>query len=190
MFENWIVILVHQLVFQGMFMTKNILLSKKTGLQIRGKNREASVSILFFAVFITLSLGFSFIDSPPGYINLYPHDTALGLAFVILLLNLIISTISLIELKDSWRVGVVENQKTELVSSGIYRFTRNPYFVSYLLMFTGYTLLLQNIILLILSLTGFLFIHQMIIKEEQFLISVHGAAYTQYHKSVPRYLFI
>jgi len=93
-------------------------------------------------------------------------------------------------LKDSWRVGVLEDQKTELVTTGIYRFTRNPYFVSYFLMFAAYTVLLQNFILFGLSILGFLFVPKMIMKEEKYLYSVHGDAYVEYKTKVPRYVII
>ena len=93
-------------------------------------------------------------------------------------------------LKDSWRVGVLEDQKTELVTTGIYRFTRNPYFLSYFLMFAAYTVLLQNLTLLGLSILGFLFVHKMIMKEERYLYSVHGDVYVEYKTKVPRYVII
>ncbi|MCP4370343.1 MAG: isoprenylcysteine carboxylmethyltransferase family protein [Deltaproteobacteria bacterium] len=93
-------------------------------------------------------------------------------------------------MKDSWRVGVLEDQKTELVTTGIYRFTRNPYFVSYFLMFAAYTVLLQNLILFGLSILGFLIVHKMIMKEEKYLYSVHGDTYEQYKTKVPRYMII
>ena len=96
----------------------------------------------------------------------------------------------MIHLKDSWRVGVLEEQKTELITTGIYRFTRNPYFVSYLLTLVAYTVLLQNVILLGLSIVGFGCVHRMVMKEEAYLYSVHGDAYLQYKMKVPRYIIL
>ena len=93
-------------------------------------------------------------------------------------------------LKDSWRVGVLENQQTELIEDGIYRFSRNPYFLSYLIMFAAYTILLRNIILLVLSFVGFALIHAMVLKEEKYLAALHGEKYRQYQKKVPRYIII
>jgi protein-S-isoprenylcysteine O-methyltransferase Ste14 len=190
MIETWLIIVIHQSVFQGLFVAKNIILHKKTGKQIRGKNIEATVSIAFFAFFICVTLAISFFKLPFGETLILSNSTAMIAGSGLLLLNLIISTASLINLKESWRVGVIESQKTELVISGIYRFTRNPYFVSYLLMFAAYTIILQNVILLGLSILGFFLVHKMIIKEEKYLDSVHGEAYLQYKKKVPRYLFI
>ena len=188
--DIWVIILVHQIISQGMFVAKNIILSKKTGKQIRGNNREANISIAYFIVFIVASLIISILKQPIGEIRVLNSLSAITIGLVLLFLNLIIAAASFVNLKDSWRVGVLEDQKTELISSGIYRFTRNPYFLSYLIMFVAYTVMLQNIILLVLSILGFVFVHKMILKEEQYLYSVHGAGYIQYTKKVPRYLFV
>ena len=190
MIESWLIILVHQAFFQGMFATKNIILHKKTGKQIRGKNTEATVSIVFFVVFICVALGISFFNLSFGEIHFLDSSFAIIIGLLLIVLNLIVSSASLVNLRDSWRVGVLENQKTELIISGIYRFTRNPYFVSYILMFAAYTIILQNLILFGLSILGILFVHKMITKEEEYLYSVHGETYLQYKKKVPRYLFI
>ena len=190
MSETWLVILLHQLVFQGMFIMKNLILSRKIGKQIRGKNIEATISIVYFAFFICVALVMSFLKQPFGKIQLLNDLLVRIIGFFLLFMNLVISGASLINLKDSWRVGVLEDQKTELVTAGIYRITRNPYFVSYFLMFAAYTIFLQNTILLGLSILGFIFVHKMVIKEEQYLHSVHGDSYLEYKIKVPRYIII
>ena len=186
----WLVILFHQIIFQGMFFAKNISLRKKTGNEIRGKNKEANISIYLFITFITLALGMSFFQLSFGKVQILSGQLALHLGLTLLLLNILVSAASLLHLKDSWRVGVLEDQKTILVSNGIYRFTRNPYFVSYLLMSAAYTILLQNLLLLGLSVILFFAIHKMIIKEEEYLYSKHGDEYTQYKAKVPRYIIV
>lgn len=188
MIEVWLIVLIHQVIFQGMFVLKNTTLHKKIGKQIRGNNKEATISIVFFAMFIVAALVMSVFKNPVGETQILSSFLAMIFGLVFLFLNLIVSLASLVNLKDSWRVGVLENQKTELISTGIYRFTRNPYFLSYLLMFSAYTIILQNTILFGLSLIGFLLIHKMILKEEKYLCSVHGSDYTEYKKKVPRYL--
>jgi len=114
----------------------------------------------------------------------------LAIALTLLVINLFVGVASLIGLRDSWRVGVMEDQQTDLIKGGIYSFSRNPYFLSYLIMFVAYTVLLQNIILLILSLVGFAMIHLMVLKEEKHLTASHGEKYRQYQKRVPRYIII
>ncbi|MFC1490666.1 methyltransferase family protein [Candidatus Latescibacterota bacterium] len=184
------IIMIHQIVFQGMFIAKNIYLRRKLGLPIRGGNREANLSIGFFVLFIILSVLLGLFESPLGTVNLLMKTTSMSIALPLLAVNLVVGSASLLGLRDSWRVGVLENQQTDLIEVGIYRFSRNPYFLSYLIMFAAYTILLQNIILLVLSLVGFFMIHAMILKEEKYLKALHGEQYRQYRERVPRYIII
>jgi protein-S-isoprenylcysteine O-methyltransferase Ste14 len=181
-----LIVLIHQLAFQGIFIAKNILLRQKLGKPIRGRNREANLSIGFFAVFISVSILIVLFDAPSAGVEL----PATALACALLLLNLLIAAASLIDLGDSWRVGVLDDQQTDLIETGIYRYSRNPYFLSYLIMFAAYTILLQSIILLVLSLVGFALIHGMVLREEKYLSTMHGMKYRQYQLKVPRYLLI
>ena len=190
MVENWMIIALHQIVFQGMFLAKNIMVKRKTGVRIRGKNKEATVSILFFTVFIVTALSLSLSDGSLGYVKFFNPMVAKATGLGLLAVNLFVSVAALLHLRDSWRVGVLEDQTNELVMDGIYRISRNPYFVSYLFMFGAYTILLQNIILLVLSILGFVFIHRMVLNEEKYLLSTHGESYLNYKKRVPRYFLI
>lgn len=173
-----------------MFFAKNILLRRRLGKPIRGGNREANLSIGFIGLFITLSILLGLFDAPLGMVHFVTRSTALTVALTLLAVNLLGGAASLIGLKDSWRVGVLEGQETALIEEGIYRFSRNPYFLSYLIMFAAYTILLQNIILLVLSFVGFALIHAMILKEEKYLAALHGEKYRRYQKRVPRYIII
>lgn len=185
---NFLIILIHLILFQGMFFAKNILLSRKLKIRIRGRNREASVAIMFFGFFIVCSLVVSCIDNPIGYLDLPGSLLITGAALILLVINLIVSATALLAMKDSWRVGVIEEQRTELVEKGIFKVSRNPYFVSFLIMFIAYAMLLQNAVLLVLSVIGFYLVHSMILKEESYLENVHGGKYLEYRKRVPRYL--
>jgi protein-S-isoprenylcysteine O-methyltransferase Ste14 len=185
-----VLLLVHQLLFQGMFFAKNIALKRKLGQPIRGFNPEANLSILFFVIFIALSFYFALASSAPGTLALLPDNLAISAGLLLMLANLLIGLASLKDLGDSWRVGVIEEQQTQLIDSGIYRFTRNPYFVAYLLLFAGYTVALQNLVLLALSLIGFGMVHAMILREEKYLTRTHGDTYLHYRQRVPRYLLL
>jgi protein-S-isoprenylcysteine O-methyltransferase Ste14 len=173
-----------------MFFTKNILLSHRLSRPIRGRNREANLSIGFIGLFITLSILLALFNAPFGTVHIVARRTALTVALSLLTVSIFGATASLIGLKDSWRVGVLEGQETDLIEQGIYRFSRNPYFLSYLIMFAAYTILLQNIILFILSFVGFALIHTMVLKEEKYLAALHGEKYRRYQKRVPRYIII
>ena len=186
MSNSALIIVIHQIVFQGMFFAKNITLRRRLGMSIRGGNREAKLSTGFFFLLILCSVLLGLFENPFGTVDLIARSTALAIALALLAVNLLIGATSLVGLGDSWRVGVLEDQQTDLVEGGIYRFSRNPYFLSYLIMFAAYTVLLQSVILLVLSSVGFAMIHAMVLKEEKHLTALHGEMYRQYQKRVPR----
>jgi len=185
-----LIILVHQVLFQGTFLVKNILLSRKLGIPVRGKNREATVSIAYFIVFIAVSIALAAMNEPFGTVDTLSEAAALPVALGLLTANLVVGSAALIGLRDSWRVGVMEDQRTDLIESGIYRYSRNPYFLSYLLMFAAYTILLRSVVLLALSLIGAVLIHSMVLKEEKHLLAMHGETYRRYRERAPRYLIV
>lgn len=187
--EIWQIVLGHQILFQGMFFAKNILLQRKLGQAIRGNNSEATSATVFFALFIATAFGLAIFDQPIGYVSLPAPNPAYAIAAGFLLASLAVAAWSLLHLRDSWRVGILENQQTALVTTGIYGISRNPYFLSYILLFLGYTVLLQNLILLAMVIFAFPIIHKMIKKEEAFLQVTHSAAFSEYKQKVPRYLF-
>jgi protein-S-isoprenylcysteine O-methyltransferase Ste14 len=183
---TWI-ILLHQALFQGLFMAKNISLKIKLGKPIRGNNAEANRAVGFFILFIALSLYLAATDRGNG---IPAFGLITGLSLSLLGLNLLVAIASLRDLGKSWRVGVIEEQETALIEEGIYRYSRNPYFVSYLLLFAAYTLLLKSMLLLVLSCIGFALVHAMIRREEAYLDRVHGQTYLRYKQRVPRYLLL
>ena len=102
-----LLILFHQLLFQGMFVAKNIALQRKLDVPIRGVNPEANLSITFFVVFIGCSLYLALIRGAPGSVDLIPSGAALVMALSLMLANTVIGLASLQNLGDSWRVGVI-----------------------------------------------------------------------------------
>ena len=47
-------------------------------------------------------------------------------------------------MRDSWRAGIPERDGTELVTGGLYAFSRNPAFLGFDLMYLGVFLLFAN----------------------------------------------
>lgn len=188
-----IIIISHLILFESMFFIKNILLSKKLKDSVRGKNKEASISIFLFSVTIIIAISSilsEYLNELFIPIPILSNDYIIFIGMFLLFLNLIISFLALIQMRDSWRVGIKEDDKTELINSGIFRITRNPYFLSYIVLFLAYILLVANVLLIISSLIAIISIHKMIMKEEKYLEAVHGEKYFDYKKSAPRYLLI
>ncbi len=78
---------------------------------------------------------------------------------------------------------------TALVTSGPYRYTRNPIYVSLALAYVGGALLADSLWVLGLLVPVLAIIHfGVILREEEYLLSRFGQAYQQYQSSVRRWL--
>mgnify|MGYP001040332322 FL=1 len=91
-------------------------------------------------------------------------------------------------MKDSWRAGVDESQRTELVTGGLYRRSRNPSFVGFDLLYLGSALAVGNWVLLAAVCGAVVLIHLQILEEEKHLEKMFGQPYLAYRKEVGRYL--
>lgn len=97
--------------------------------------------------------------------------------------------ISVLTMRDSWRAGVSKTDKTELVTKGIYKISRNPAFLGFDLMYLGILLMFFNLVLYIVSLFAMLMFHLQIVNvEEGFLLEAFGDEYLRYKKKVCRYI--
>ncbi len=78
---------------------------------------------------------------------------------------------------------------SHLIQSGLYRFSRNPIYVSGLLLQLGIALLMNNLwIVLLVPVSKFVFDKYVIAREEAYLERAFGAAYVDYKRSVRRWL--
>ena len=90
-------------------------------------------------------------------------------------------------MKTSWRVGIPQ-EKTTLITDGIYRISRNPAFVGFDLLYVSLCLLLPNLPLILSSLWAAGMLHLQILQEERHLTRVFGEAYKTYCKHTRRYI--
>ena len=108
--------------------------------------------------------------------------------FLIGMLGDIIFLISVVCMKDSWRAGIPDKDKTELVTNGIYKFSRNPAFLGFDFMYAGVLLMYFNPLTAVFSLFAAVTLHLQILQEEKYLTSVFGSSYIAYKSRVFRYL--
>lgn len=108
--------------------------------------------------------------------------------FIIGVLGDAIFLSAVITMRENWRAGIPESDKTSLVTSGIYKFSRNPAFLGFDMMYLGILLMYFNIINAVFSAFAIVMLHLQIIQEETFMQNSFGYAYAEYKKSVFRYL--
>ena len=96
--------------------------------------------------------------------------------------------LSVLCMKDSWRAGIPDGDRTGLVTTGIYRYSRNPAFLGFDFMYIGVLLMYGNLLTLGFSAFAVVMLHLQILQEERYLESVFGEAYREYRRHVLRYL--
>ena len=176
-------------VFYAIYFGKMIIQKKKgiTTHQI-GKRKEKklhtvetlmSVATFSVAIIQLLSIFFDWNIMPSG---------ARFTGFCIAGIGDIFFLISVTYMKDSWRAGIPEKDKTKLVTDGIYKFSRNPAFVGFDFMYIGILLMFFNIGTLLFSLFSIVMLHLQILQEEKYMAKTFGEEYLEYKTKVFRYI--
>ena len=176
-------------LFYGIYFAK-MLAQKRRGIQTHqiGRRKEKSihtVELLMSAATLgapiaqLLSVAFAWSYLPAN---------ARFTGFCTGMLGDAIFLLSVLCMKDSWRAGIPNKDKTELVTTGIYRFSRNPAFLGFDLMYVGVLLLYGNLLTLGFSVFAIVMLHLQILQEERYLVNTFGAPYQEYCRRVSRYL--
>jgi protein-S-isoprenylcysteine O-methyltransferase Ste14 len=74
------------------------------------------------------------------------------------------------------------------VTSGIYRISRNPIYLSGFLLFIGIGMATASWIILLCAILWFVLFHTVLPSEEDFLLEKYGDSYREYMKKTPRWL--
>jgi protein-S-isoprenylcysteine O-methyltransferase Ste14 len=77
--------------------------------------------------------------------------------------------------------------KTTFIHQGPYRFSRNPQYLGFILALAGWALLTDSVMVLIVSLIGFIPLVMVPFTEEPWLLERVGTAYIEYRRTVPRF---
>jgi protein-S-isoprenylcysteine O-methyltransferase Ste14 len=105
----------------------------------------------------------------------------------LLVLALIWTIIAQTDMKDSWRIGIDTQTKTELITTGLFKYSRNPIFLGMLTSLLGLFLLTPNALTFIFLIVGYILIQIQIRLEEEFLVKEHGQNYLSYRQRVRRF---
>ena len=176
-------------VFYGIYFAK-VLVQKHRGIQTRqiGRRKEKSIHMVEVLMSIaTLGAPIAQFLSIALDWNYLPAGVRLT-GFCVGMLGDAIFLLSVLCMKDSWRAGIPDKDKTELVTTGIYRFSRNPAFLGFDLMYVGVLLLYGNLLTLSFSAFAIVMLHLQILQEERYLVNNFGAPYQEYCRHVFRYL--
>jgi len=181
-------------------LSAKIVSLKRKGIRLgSGTGKSSSGTILLYVVFLlvlfvflfelvnqAIHLSFSLIPEP---VTIPLADSAILKisGFILVVISLVLFTLALLHFKESLRFGLNKNNQGELVTSGIFKFSRNPFFLSLDLYFTGLALFFPCLLFFVLAVFTVISIHYFILKEEKFLHKVYGGKYRDYRQKVRRY---
>ena len=177
-------------VFYGCYFIK-MLRQKKQGIQTDqiGKGKVGFVKFVEVTMKIAAVLVFT-AELVSIFIGTSHSPAAVRvIGAVMSVIGTIIFIAAVLTMRDSWRAGVSKNDKTELVTNGIYQISRNPAFLGFDLLYIGTLLMFFNWILFLLTVFAVIMYHLQIINvEEDFLLATFENEYLQYKKKVCRYI--
>jgi len=146
--------------------------------------------LLTISVIILIILHGLDISDIPGFYRINWLDrplfdfAGLGLGIAGLLMCLVAQR----EMGNSWRVGIDQELKTNLVTSGIYRYLRNPTYTGLFIMTFGVWVIFATMSSLLWAVVFYIALEYQVRLEEEYLTSIHGDKYIKYYQDTKRYI--
>lgn len=176
-------------VFYGIYLVKQWR-QKRRGIQTmqigRGKEAQTHTVETLMGIATVGIIPAQLLSIAFGWSHLPANARFTG--FCIGMVGDLIFLISVLCMKDSWRAGIPDRDRTELVTDGIYAFSRNPAFLGFDLQYIGVLLMFCNLLTAAFTVFAVSMLHLQILQEERYLTAAFGAEYMKYRHQVFRYL--
>lgn len=184
--------------FLTAFLGTSVMVARKTGKNPNVLPKDDSaysligkyfklVLILIF-LYTILFLFFPHDISNSFKITILDHSFLKIAGVLLMIISWIWVLIAQYNMKNSWRIGIDKNTPTELITTGLFQYSRNPVFLGMMVSLAGLLLSLPNFITLMFLLTGTLLMQIQIRLEEEFLFKQHGSVYSDYKNRVRRFI--
>ncbi len=178
------------------FIVRVALHFKRTGRAgIRGLPADAGLPEIVAGALFMSAIAAAPISVFAGYVGLSPRFESLLVPWTaltgaaLMFAGIIGTAIAQRGMGRSWRIGVDPTERTDLVTTGVFAFARNPIYTAMLVGLVGLVLLVPSAATLIafgLMLLGVEL--QVRLVEEPYLRRQHGEAYANYTRRVGRFL--
>ncbi|MCA9606202.1 MAG: isoprenylcysteine carboxylmethyltransferase family protein [Myxococcales bacterium] len=116
------------------------------------------------------------------------HPVAQWTAGVVLVVALVWAVVAQAQMGASWRIGIDRDRRTELVTRGVFRLSRNPIFLAMRVSLVALFVCAPNALSLVAALVGNVLIQVQVRLEEKHLEALHGDDYRRYRDSVRRWV--
>lgn len=108
--------------------------------------------------------------------------------FVLLFAALFWVSVGQIQMGNSWRIGIDEEKKTDLVTKGLFSLSRNPIFLGMRVLLLGLFLATPNALTLLAFGLGDALMQVQARLEEEHMRKLHGEKFEEYKKKVRRWI--
>lgn len=192
-------LLTYLILFYGIaFFWRSYRIWRRTGINPYRLQNEEGMAGFLARVYRLVSVAIAvviliYVFAGDLYLYLTPivwlqGDVVTAVAVPLLLISFIWILIAQSQMGRSWRIGIDDENQTELVTQGVFRVSRNPIFLGMRLNLLGLFLILPNALTLAIWLLGDAAIQLQVFLEEDYLTRTHGASYQKYQAATARYM--
>ena len=184
--------------FFFVFFLRSYLLWKKTGVNPLTFNKTDDAhgyngKVFTFISLLEFMVVFVYAFKHDWYSYLLPfwyleYKALRYIGWALLIISLIWVWVAQSQMSSSWRIGIDENNKTELVTSGLFSVSRNPIFLGIMSANAGLLLVIPNAFTLLIVTLSTVSMNTQIRLEEEFLQKSHGEEYQGYLSRVRRWI--
>jgi protein-S-isoprenylcysteine O-methyltransferase Ste14 len=177
------------------FVIRSIITAKQIGKNplVFPKDDSAYALLGFYFKIFILSLfifilAFGCSHSIYDYMSKLQNNYFIAAGTTVWTFSLIWTLIAQKQMKKSWRIGIDAAEKTELVTTGLFAYSRNPIFFGMLLALLGLLLIVPDAFTLMFFVVGFILMDVQIRLEEEYLQRMHGSSYLSYKEKTRRWI--
>ena len=142
------------------------------------------VALLYFYTVFAAAFGWPLV----GGARFFRSDAVAWVGVGLCCGGLLVMLASLISFGRSFRVGIDVDRPDELVTTGVFAWSRNPIYVALFLVLVGQLLVFPNWVPLLYLFAGTWLFHRQVLREEEFMRGQYGEAYAAYCRRVRRYV--
>ena len=180
------------------FVLRSVILWKQTGVNpfVFGNTDKAHDYIgsvyKVMVLFTWVSIGcYSFFPDLYNYlmpIDYIENESLRVAGLILLIISFLWTSIAQYQMSKSWRIGIDYEERTDLISHGLFKYSRNPIFLGVLISYLGTFLIIPNTLSFSILLVTFVTIQTQVRLEEEYLENVQGQDYLEYKAKVRRWL--
>ena len=115
------------------------------------------------------------------------HLRGIGVVMLALATVFIFVPFFLLQKHGQTQDGETYMQTRAVVDRGLYAIARHPQYLGYMLLVSGFALLSQHWLAVLLSVLGITFFYVQALREERYCLAQFGQSYAQYAGQVPRF---